>query len=69
MVIDLQNISWVRQGKQILTDVSWQVNRGENWCLVGLNGSGKTTLLNIFNGLYLAIYWFGDSVRTTVWNG
>ena len=50
MVIDLQNISWVRQGKQILTDVSWQVNRGENWCLVGLNGSGKTTLLNILTG-------------------
>lgn len=48
-IIDVQNLSWERD-KTILKDVTWQVNKGEHWCLVGLNGSGKTSLLNIING-------------------
>ena len=39
-------------GAQVLfTDVSFQLNPGERYGLVGANGSGKTTLLNILAGL------------------
>jgi len=49
-IIDVKNVSWVREESIILQDVSWQVQPGEHWCIVGLNGSGKTTLLNMING-------------------
>lgn len=49
-VIELKDVSWVREGKQILSDIHWEISRGEHWALLGLNGSGKTTLLNIING-------------------
>ncbi|RKQ35833.1 ABC transporter ATP-binding protein [Oceanobacillus halophilus] len=49
-VIDIQDVSWKRQGKPILSDVNWKVLKGEHWAIFGLNGSGKTTLLNMING-------------------
>lgn len=50
MVIDVREVTWKRDNKTILDRVSWEVKRGEHWCLLGLNGSGKTTLLNMING-------------------
>lgn len=50
MIIDARRISWRREHKTVLEDVTWQVKKGEQWCLVGLNGSGKTTLLRMING-------------------
>lgn len=49
-IFEMNNISWVRDGKKVLTNVNWKMNQGENWALFGLNGSGKTTLLNMLNG-------------------
>ena len=49
-MITVENVSFRRNNKRILHDVSWSVQQGEHWCLLGLNGSGKTTLLNIING-------------------
>lgn len=49
-VIVMQNVSWKRQQETILTNVNWNVSRGEHWAVLGLNGSGKTTLLNMVNG-------------------
>ncbi|RDW15453.1 ABC transporter ATP-binding protein [Oceanobacillus chungangensis] len=49
-VIDIKNVDWLRDGKVILSDINWQVKRGEHWAVLGLNGSGKTTLLNMING-------------------
>ena len=37
----------IRRGKEIiLHDVSWRVERGEHWVVLGANGSGKTSLLS-----------------------
>jgi ABC-type molybdenum transport system, ATPase component/photorepair protein PhrA len=50
MIIDASRISWKRESKDVLKDVTWKVRKGEHWSLVGLNGSGKTTLLKMING-------------------
>ncbi|MGG1517213.1 ABC transporter ATP-binding protein [Paenibacillus oryzisoli] len=50
MIIDVKDVTWLREQQPILKGVSWQVQPGEHWCIVGLNGSGKTTLLNMING-------------------
>ncbi|MEK3786367.1 MULTISPECIES: ABC transporter ATP-binding protein [Paenibacillus] len=50
MIIDVQNVSWTRGVLTLLNNVSWRVNEGEHWALLGLNGSGKTTLLNMITG-------------------
>ncbi|MBY6054693.1 ABC transporter ATP-binding protein [Cytobacillus firmus] len=49
-VISLDQIIWKRNGKKILDHVSWDVQKGEHWALLGLNGSGKTTILNMITG-------------------
>lgn len=49
-IISLDNVSYIRNGKYILKDINWHVNRGEHWVILGPNGSGKTTMLNMVNG-------------------
>src|SRR5690625_2651172 len=49
-IISLENILWRRGEKTILNDISWEVNKGEHWALLGLNGSGKTSLLKVITG-------------------
>jgi len=49
-VIKMNGVSWRRQRKEILTDINWEVAKGQHWAVIGLNGSGKTTLLNMVNG-------------------
>ena len=50
ILLSVENVSLRKVNKSILHNVSWSVQRGEHWCLLGLNGSGKTTLLNVING-------------------
>ncbi|WML39157.1 ABC transporter ATP-binding protein [Neobacillus sp. OS1-2] len=49
MVVQLENVSLKRDGKWILQDINWKIQKGENWALFGLNGSGKTAILNLLN--------------------
>jgi ABC-type molybdenum transport system ATPase subunit/photorepair protein PhrA len=37
-------------GAAVLHGVSWQLERGERWGVVGANGSGKTTFLGLIAG-------------------
>ena len=52
MVVQLENVSLIREGKTIVKDINWQIEDGENWVLFGLNGSGKTAILNLINAYY-----------------
>jgi len=48
--LELRNVSYVGNGKTILHAISWTVQQGDHWALLGPNGSGKTTLLKIACG-------------------
>ena len=50
MLVSLQNVSKSFGGKEVLRDVTLQVNSGERVGLVGANGVGKTTLLRMVQG-------------------
>lgn len=49
-VIEMKNVSWKRDGKEIIRNINWEVKKAEHWAVLGLNGAGKTTLLNMVNG-------------------
>ncbi|MBH1936523.1 ABC transporter ATP-binding protein [Streptomyces sp. AV19] len=46
-VLELVDVSVVREGRALLDQVSWSVKEGERWVILGPNGAGKTTLLNV----------------------
>jgi iron complex transport system ATP-binding protein len=52
MVLHLEDVSLKREGKWILQNVNWQIEKGENWVLFGLNGAGKSALLNMLTAEY-----------------
>lgn len=53
-VFRIKNISfrYKRNGKNILDDISLNLNKGEIYSILGNNGSGKTTLLKVMAGIY-----------------
>ncbi|GAA1917929.1 ABC transporter ATP-binding protein [Streptomyces sodiiphilus] len=46
-VLELVDVSVVREGRALVDQVSWSVAEGERWVILGPNGAGKTTLLNV----------------------
>jgi iron complex transport system ATP-binding protein len=46
-VLELSDVSVVRDGNTILDSISWVVDSEERWVILGPNGAGKTTLLSI----------------------
>lgn len=46
-VLELEDVSVVREGRALVDQVSWSVKEGERWVILGPNGAGKTTLLNL----------------------
>ncbi|MEJ0014622.1 MAG: ABC transporter ATP-binding protein [Actinomycetota bacterium] len=51
LVLDLQDITVVRDGKTILGPLSWRVSSGERWVVLGPNGAGKSTLFALAGAL------------------
>ena len=45
--IDLQGVTVMKAGKNLISEVDWQVEVGERWVLFGPNGAGKSTLLQV----------------------
>ena len=50
--ITLENVTLSRQNKTLLKDITWKVNKGEHWAILGLYGSGKTSLLKLITAEY-----------------
>ncbi|MDA9832022.1 ABC transporter ATP-binding protein [Gammaproteobacteria bacterium] len=51
-VLEIQNLKKIYQDQtEALSDVSFSVEQGEFFSLLGLNGAGKTTLIGIMNNL------------------
>ncbi len=53
-MIEVKNVSKGFDGKNVLSAVSFAVNKGECVALTGASGAGKTTLLRIIAGLETA---------------
>lgn len=49
--IDFQEVSFVDNGKKILKDISFEINKGDKIAVVGKSGSGKSTILRLMLGL------------------
>lgn len=49
-LLQVGNLHIQRDRTHILRDVSWTVEKGQHWVILGPNGSGKTSLLGALNG-------------------
>lgn len=49
-IIETQGLGCRSGRRYLISDITWQVDRGQHWCVFGLNGCGKTTLLSIIAG-------------------
>jgi iron complex transport system ATP-binding protein len=46
-LITCESVGYRQQDVDILSDINWQIDRGQHWAVLGPNGCGKTTLLRI----------------------
>ena len=60
-ILSYKNVSFKRDGREILKNINWEIKVGENWALIGLNGSGKSTLLSM-----IPAYTFATSGEVSV---
>ncbi|MEY3320352.1 MAG: hypothetical protein RL393_932 [Actinomycetota bacterium] len=50
-LLNLEDVSVVRDGKVILGPITWSLSTGQRWVIIGPNGAGKTTLLALIGAL------------------
>ncbi|MBQ3898261.1 MAG: metal ABC transporter ATP-binding protein [Lachnospiraceae bacterium] len=64
-LLKADSLSLGYDNQAILTDLSFEINKGDYLCIVGENGSGKTTLMKTLLGLqkpYGGTITFGDEL-------
>ncbi|MFD0988498.1 ATP-binding cassette domain-containing protein [Mariniflexile jejuense] len=49
-LVKFDKVSVSYNNRPILNNISWEINHGEFWQLIGANGSGKSTLLSMIYG-------------------
>ncbi len=49
-ILEVAGLRIVRDGTVIINDISWRVEAGQHWVILGANGSGKTSLLSALTG-------------------
>ncbi|MEE9334103.1 MAG: ABC transporter ATP-binding protein [Granulosicoccaceae bacterium] len=52
LLLDTNNVSLSFGGVKAITDISFNIYKGEIRALIGPNGAGKTSMLNVINGFY-----------------
>ena len=52
VILAVENVSLGFGGVKALTDVSFDIRKGEVRAIIGPNGAGKTSMLNVINGFY-----------------
>ena len=50
LAVELEHVHLVRGARRILRDLSWRIEPGQRWVLLGENGAGKTQLLKLVAG-------------------
>jgi branched-chain amino acid transport system ATP-binding protein len=51
-LLSVENVSLRFGGVRAITDVSFDIRKGEIRAIIGPNGAGKTSMLNVINGFY-----------------
>ena len=51
-LLAVENVSLGFGGVKALSDVSFDIRKGEIRAIIGPNGAGKTSMLNCINGFY-----------------
>lgn len=67
-LLTCQNVSLAYEGKEVVTDLSFEINAGDYLCIVGVNGSGKSTLIKGLLGLMsptVGSVIMGDGLKQT----
>ncbi len=52
VLLSVENVSLSFGGVKAISDVSFDVRKGEIRAIIGPNGAGKTSMLNVINGFY-----------------
>src|SRR5881396_1494601 len=52
ILLQVEGVSLAFGGVKALTDVSFDIRKGEIRAIIGPNGAGKTSMLNVVNGFY-----------------
>ena len=52
ILLKVDNVSLSFGGVRAITDVSFDIRKGEIRAIIGPNGAGKTSMLNVINGFY-----------------
>ena len=52
VLLSVENVSLRFGGVKAITDVSFDIRKGEIRAIIGPNGAGKTSMLNVINGFY-----------------
>ena len=68
-LIRLENVSLARQGKTLLSNLNWSVEKGQTWAILGLNGAGKSTLLRLLTAEFFPFEGHAEILGYTFGNG
>ena len=52
VLLKVDNVSLSFGGVKAITDISFDIRKGEIRAIIGPNGAGKTSMLNVINGFY-----------------
>lgn len=69
--LQVEGLRIERDENRIIHDLTWRVQKGEHWCILGANGSGKTSLLRALTGYFMPtageIFLLGNQYGEADW--